>query len=101
MMFPTLVDAAFKRAQDNGDLDDLPGAGRPIDPSALTADPFAHVYRESGAQTPLSAVREKIDNARQRLCGAPGPAERRAAQREIATLEAQLGVEMEALGRHA
>jgi len=30
MLFNSLVDRAFKRAQENGDLNDLSGAGKPL-----------------------------------------------------------------------
>lgn len=99
-MINQLIENAFKRASDNGDLDDLRGAGKPIDPSSLTADPFAHVYGESGTMTPVGAMREKIADARHRLAEATDADRKRAIEREISLLETQAAVEMETFKRH-
>ncbi|WP_422029855.1 DnaJ family domain-containing protein [Roseovarius sp.] len=99
-MFNALIENAFRRAQENGDLDDLPGAGKPIAESSLNADPFAHVYAESGAMTPFSELRRKIEAARARLAAASDPEERRAIQTEISGLEMRRAVEMETWTRY-
>lgn len=95
-----LVENAVERARKAGDLDDLPGAGRPIEPSSLTADPFAHVYAESGAMHPLSAMRRRIEEARAELREAVDPQARRALKTKIALLETQLAAEAEAFRRY-
>lgn len=59
-MFDVLIDAAMKRARENGDFDNLPGEGKPINPSSLTADPFAKVFGD-GVMTPLGALQNQID----------------------------------------
>ncbi|MDM8167308.1 DnaJ family domain-containing protein [Roseovarius sp.] len=99
-MFNSLIEAAFRRAQENGDLDDLKGAGKPIAESSLNADPFAHVYAESGAMTPFSELRRKIEEARARLAAASDPEERRAIQTEISGLEMRKAIEMETWKRY-
>ena len=97
-MFNTLIEAAFGRARENGDLDNLPGAGKPIPESALNSDPFAHVYRESGAMTPFGAAQHSIHAARERLADATD--ERRAIQTEISALETRKAIEMETWMRY-
>lgn len=99
-MFSLLVDAAFKRAQDNGDLENLPGAGKPIAPSNLNSDPFAHVYGESGTMTPFSDIQSRIREARKRLTEATEPGQRKAIQTEISSLETRKAIEMETWKRY-
>lgn len=99
-MFETLIDKAFKRAQENGDLDGLPGAGKPIKQSVLTADPFAHTFAESGAMTPFGVLKGQIENARKRLAEAEDPEQRRAIQTEISQLETRKAIEMETWKRY-
>lgn len=99
-MSDKLVELAFKRALENGDLDDLPGAGKPIDPSSLTTDPFAHVYSESGAMTPVGSLQRQIEAARARLALETDAEKRRLIETEIAALETRKAVEMETFKRH-
>lgn len=99
-MFNSLIETAFRQAQENGDLDNLPGAGKPIAKSSLTSDPFAHVYAESGAMTPFSEIRRKIEAARVRLAKATEPEARQAIQAEISALETRKAVEMETWKRY-
>lgn len=99
-MFNSLIENAFRQAQENGDLDNLPGAGKPIAKSSLNADPFAHVYAESGAMTPFSEMRRKIEATQARLAAATDPEERRAIQTEISELEMRKAVEMETWKRY-
>jgi hypothetical protein len=95
-----LVELAFKRALESGDLDDLPGAGKPIDPASLTADPFAHVYAEGGVMSPVGALQKRIDAARDRLKLETDPEARRVIQREILALGTRKAVEMETFKRY-
>ena len=90
-----LVQNAVKRACKAGDLEDLPGAGRPLKPSSLTTDPFAHVYAESGAILPPSTMRGRITEARAELRTTADPRARRALETKIALLETQLAIEGE------
>lgn len=100
-MFGSLVENAFKRAQENGDLDDLPGAGKPIAKSSLNADPFAHAYAESGAMTPFGVLQGRIADARTRLAQATDPEQRRAIQTEISAVETRKAIEMETWKRYS
>lgn len=100
-MFDTLLDAAFKRAQENGDFDNLPGAGKPIAKSSLNADPFAHSFEESGAMTPFGVLQRRIDTARADLAQTTDPAARRALQTEISALETRKAIEMETWKRYS
>lgn len=99
-MFNTLIENAFKRAQDHGALDDLPGAEKPIPQSSLNSDPFAHVYGESEAMTPFGLMQRRIDEARKRLSDVTDPEQRQAIQTEISTLETRKAVEMETWKRY-
>ena len=100
-MFESLVDKAFRRAQENGDLDDLAGAGKPIKQSSLNTNPFAHTFAESGAMTPFGALKDRIDKARKRLAEAHDPEQRRAIQTEISELETRKAIEMETWKRYS
>ncbi len=99
-MFESLVDIAFRRAQEEGALDNLPGAGKPITPASLDADPFAHAFAESGAMTPFGAVQRRIEEARTRLARTTEPEQLRAIQAEIAALETRKAIEMETWKRY-
>ncbi|SMY06787.1 DnaJ family domain-containing protein [Flavimaricola marinus] len=100
-MFETLIDKAFKRAEENGELDDLPGKGKPIEKSSLNADPFAHVYAESGNMTPFGAINAQISDAHKRLAETTDPAQRRAIQTELSELETRKAIEMETWKRYS
>jgi DnaJ-like protein len=99
-MFNNLLDEAFERAQENGDFEDLPGAGKPIARSALTTDPFAHVYSESDFMTPVGAIQRKIDDAQKRLAATTDPDQRKAIQAELSSLDTRKAVEMETFNRY-
>lgn len=99
-MFSSLIENAFRQAQENGDLDNLPGAGKPIAESSLTSDPFAHVYAESGTMTPLGEMQRKIEAAKARLAGVTDPEAKRKIQAEISELEMRKAVEMETWKRY-
>ena len=100
-MIGTLVEMAFKRALEKGEIDDLPGAGKPIEKNTLTADPFAHIYRESGTMTPVAALQGQINDARKRLATETDADRRRAIQTEISLLETRKSVEMETVKRYS
>lgn len=99
-MFNSLIELAFKRAEQNGELDNLSGAGKPIDLSDTNADPFAHVFEQSGAMTPFGAIQRKIDAARAQLSEETDSARMRAIQTEISALETRKAIEMEAWKRY-
>ncbi|MEQ8899228.1 MAG: DUF1992 domain-containing protein [Roseovarius sp.] len=99
-MFNSLIESAFRRAQENGDLDDLPGAGKPIAKSSLTADPFAHVYAESGAMMPWPELQRRIEAARARLADVTEAEARKAIQAEISALETRKAIEIETWTRY-
>lgn len=101
MEFDNLLDIAFRQALENGDLDDLPGAGKPLDPADFNTDPFAHVYREGEVMTPFGALRHQIDSARNRLAAETDPEKRRAIQTEISALETRKAIEMETFRRYS
>lgn len=101
MEFDNLLDIAFRQALENGDLDDLPGAGKPLDPASLNTDPFAHVYREAEVMTPFGALQRQIDVARTRLTAEADSARRRAIQAEISALETRKAIEMETFRRYS
>ncbi|MEP5155006.1 DnaJ family domain-containing protein [Planktotalea sp.] len=96
----SLVDDAFKRAQENGDFDNLTGAGKPLDKEKLTNDPFARAYSESDMMTPFGVLQKKIDGLRARLAVETDPDARRALQTEIAALDTRKAVEMETCKQH-
>jgi len=99
-MFSSLIDGAFERAQKNGELDNLPGAGKPIEPSSLNSDPFAHAFSESGAMTPFGEMQRLIDAARQKLSKETDHAARRAIEIEISALQTRKAIEMETWKRY-
>jgi hypothetical protein len=99
-MSDKLVELAFQRALENGELDNLRGAGKPIEKSSLTTDPFAHVFGESGVMSPLGALQRRIDAAQAQLKAEDDAEKRRAIRLEIAALETRKQVEMETFKRY-
>ena len=95
-----LVEIAVERARRKGDLDNLRGAGRPIEKSSLTTDPFAHVYAESGVMHPVQELQEKIAQVRSKLAETSDPDARLALQKEIAQLETRRAVEAETFRKY-
>lgn len=100
-MFKELLDNAFNRAKENGDFDDLPGSGKPIEPSKLNTDPFAKAYGESEAMTPFGIMQRKTNEARERLAAETDPDKRKAIQTEISMLETRKAIEMETWRRYS
>jgi hypothetical protein len=94
-----LIGRAFAEAQARGELDNLPGMGRPIEPSTLSADVFAKTLAESGAVHPIASMGRRIKELRERLAQTTVPETRRAIQKEIADLQTRQAVEMEQLRR--
>lgn len=99
-MFENLLDAAYRAALDNGDFDDLPGTGKPLDPASFNTDPFAHVCREGEVMTPFGTFQRQIDAARARLAAETDPGRRRAIQAGISALITRKAVEMETFRRY-
>ena len=94
-----LIERAFAEAQVRGEFDNLPGMGRPIEPSTLSADVFAKTLAESGAVHPIAAIARQIRELQSRLADTAEPEVRRAIQKQIADLQTRQAVEMEQLRR--
>jgi hypothetical protein len=94
-----LIERALAEAQARGELDNLPGMGRPIEPSTLSTDLFAKTLTESGAMHPIAALARQIRELQSRLVDTAEPDARRAIQKEIADLQTRQALEMEQLRR--
>jgi hypothetical protein len=62
-----LIERALAEARARGEFDNLPGMGRPIELSTLSADVFAKTLAESGAVHPIAFLGRRIKELRQRL----------------------------------
>lgn len=94
-----MVERALAEANARGELDNLPGAGKPLDPSTLSANVFAKTLTESGAVHPIAATGRQVRELRERLSETSDRDARRAIEKAIADLRMRQAVEMEQLRR--
>ncbi len=94
-----LIERALAEARARGEFDNLPGMGRPIELSTLSADVFAKTLAESGAVHPIAFMGRRIKDLRERLAETADPETRQAIQMEAADIQTREAVEIEKLRR--
>lgn len=94
------ISRVIAKAEQDGAFDDLPGAGKPIADLHAPGDAVLdRLMRESGAKPQAVALSREIAEAKARLAGLTGEAERKVEMRRLADLEMRLAIEMEAMRR--
>ena len=92
---------AIEKARDAGDLDDLPGAGKPLPREALGRglDPVEEaghrIMKQEGAVPPEVALMRQAAAQRAHLAGLTDPEARRAAMKELSETQMRLSMMME------
>lgn len=95
-VFDILADQRINEALRRGELDNLPGAGQPLD---LSEEPFVgsdqrmvnRILRNAGFAPVEVSLRKEIGDLRDALRTLPEGEERRRMRRRLATLLLQLG----------
>jgi hypothetical protein len=96
-VFEKLVEKRIQAAQQRGDFDALPGAGKPLpaDESEWVPDEFRLAYRvlkNAGCSPPQLGVRKELTNLNMLLAGATDAHEARRIGRRMSLLAASLGL---------
>ena len=95
----SLIDQAIAKAEAEGQFDNLPGAGKPLDVSGDPLDALnARIRREEGVKAPIAVLRDQIAMARAAVDAAP-VADLQARMKDLADLELKLALEIEAVKR--
>ncbi len=92
-----LIDIQIAKAQAEGQFDDLPGAGKPLDLSSDAQDAvLARMLKEAGAQSPLVELKRQVDEAQAAVKAAACDEARVAAMARLSELRVKLALEIEA-----
>ncbi|MFV0333790.1 MAG: DnaJ family domain-containing protein [Tropicimonas sp.] len=96
-----LVDKAFREAQEQGVLDDLPGAGKPLEELHEPKDAAINrLLKEAHAKPAVVVFHERIAASKARLQTLTDPEERKEEMRRLADLQTRLAIEQESLGKY-
>lgn len=99
MKLSDLAERQIRKAQAEGQFDNLPGAGKPLDPShdagSIEAVGF-RIMAESGALPREIELRKAIEAQTLRLQAAVGEAAQKAEMAKLADLQMRLNIEAEA-----
>lgn len=92
-----LIDRALGRAEAAGELENLPGAGKPIPKHEGPGDPVLNrLMTESKVKPPVVVLKEEIAASRERLAALVDEGARKAEMKVLADLQTRLALEMEA-----
>lgn len=98
MTWNKLAEHQIRKAEAEGQLDDLKGAGKPLKPeSGNSADAAGfRIMAEAGVVPREIALRKKIEALTARLRTEPDEAARRSISRDLADAQLRLDIEQEA-----
>ena len=96
----SLVDSHILKAQEDGTLDRLSGAGKPLD---LSRDPYEvmidRMQKAAKVKPKAVTLKDQIAEASATLATLDDPEARRAQMKVLADLQTRLAIEMEQLSR--
>ncbi|MCO4843831.1 MAG: DUF1992 domain-containing protein [Yoonia sp.] len=96
-----LIDQIVQKAQARGDLDNLSGAGKPLNLEGNAQDAvLARIMSEADAKAPVVILRNQILDAQETLKSLTNDAERRSQMIYLAELQTKLAIEMEAFRKY-
>ena len=97
----SLIDEILGEAQKRGEMDDLPGAGKPLKFDGSPQDAvLGRLAKEANVKPPVVVLKEQIAEAKARLAGLVDEADRKAEMKVLADLEMRLALEIEAFNRY-
>ena len=96
----SLIDQRIAAAEREGQFDNLPGAGKPLDHLGDPKDALLdRLSREAQVRSPLAVLREQIAASKARLQTLTDEAPRKAEMKTLADLQMRLAIEMETMRR--
>lgn len=97
----SLIDQIVSGAAAKGELDDLPGQGKPLPHLDNPADPLmARMMSEAKAKPLIVTLKEQIAASQARLSGLTDPDARKAEMKVMSDLQTRLAIEMESIARY-
>ena len=97
----SLIDQIVNAAAARGDLDNLPGAGKPLPSVENPQDAvLARIMKEAEATSPVVVMRRRIIAEQEKLKSLIDPEARKDQMRVIAELQTKLAIEMEAFRKY-
>ncbi|WP_270726962.1 DnaJ family domain-containing protein [Shimia sp. Alg240-R146] len=98
--FDALIERQIRQAQLQGKLDNLSGAGKPLDKHSGLQTSVASVghamMASAGVKPRQFTLKERLDKAREELKKTSDPAEKKALMTKVSLLELEYNVEREA-----
>lgn len=97
----SLIDEIVAAAAARGDLDNLPGAGKPLPPVTNPKDALmARMMTEAQAKPLVVTLKEQITAAARHLQTLTDPAAHKAQMRVLSDLQTRLAIEIEAMRKY-
>ncbi len=97
----SLIDQIVNAAAKRGELDNLPGAGKPLPEVENPQDAvLARIMKEADATSPVVVLRRQILAAQEKLKETINPDDRKEQMQIIADLQMRLAIEMEAFRKY-
>ncbi|WP_319411090.1 DUF1992 domain-containing protein [uncultured Cohaesibacter sp.] len=91
-----LIEQRIQEAMDNGELSNLPNAGKPLSDLGMSADDLlARVVREQGGKPAFILLNGKLQALIKRLGQVKDPIRRKALETQIADMRTQMAIEKE------
>ncbi len=96
----SLINEILGEAQKRGELDNLPGAGKPLELEGTPQNAvLGRLAKEANVMPPVVVLKQKIAESKARLAALAGEEERKAEMKVLADLEMRLALEIEAFRR--
>lgn len=97
----SLIDRIVQNAERRGELDNLPGAGKPLTTEGNPKDAVLNrLMTQSRVKPPAVALQEKITEAKQRLQSLEDPDARKAEMKVLSDLQLRLALELEGMRKY-
>lgn len=97
----SLIDQIVAEAMAKGELDDLPGAGKPLPPERDPQNALMNrMVKEAGGVPPAVSLKQQVTEATARLRRISDPTERKAAMKDLADLQLKLTLALETHRRY-
>ena len=91
-----LIEQRIQEALDNGDLSNLPNAGKPLSDLDLSSeDLLARVVREQGGEPAFVTLNRKLQILLKRLDQVNDPIRHKALEQQIADMRTKMAIEKE------
>ncbi|WP_411890069.1 DnaJ family domain-containing protein [Yoonia sp. SDW83-1] len=96
----SLIDQKIAEAEKQGQFDNLPGAGKPLEHLGKPKDALLdRMAKEADVKSPMVVLKEQIAASKTRLKGLTNQAARKAEMKTLADLQMRLALEIEAVKR--